>query len=536
MKALVVEDEVIIRTGIVKKVNWDMFEISQVFEAENGEKGYEIIINEKPDIVILDINMPKLNGIELLERIRDEGIKSHVIILSGHDNFSYAQQAIKYEVDNYLLKPCSTKQIEETLQKVCTIISTSSEKERKYEEMKKKFDDMAPFLKSGLINSIITGNISDEAEIIHLCQYFEINILNECFIVAVVLLEDKFTGSASPEESLINKVEICQIINDVVSCDNIIIDSSLSGRVLLLASGDNERELKKDFFEIIDDIVNAASGKTSTKLAVGIGNISRGIKNIKDSYNSALMALENRFVQDDSRVFFIEDIILCNKVLVNYPYDDEKHFLACLKSGVRDSSTDSLNKLIFFLKSKKDKYPVNLIKIHLKQLVYYMMQVVYEIGGDVSDLYGNVNILEQIEAFYHIDEYQDFLFGFTEKLCEYISKKRYLKNNSVIRKVITFIEQNYSNESLSLGQIADYVGMHPNYVSHLFKKEKGESLASYLCKFRIKMAEKLILKSDCFKIYDIAYEVGFSDAHYFTTCFKSIIGVTPSEYKQFRKN
>lgn len=535
MKVLIIEDEAIIRTGIVKKVDWARFQIYQVFEADNGETGYEIIAKENPEIIILDINMPKLNGIELLKRIRNEGIDSRVIILSGHDNFEYAQQAIKYGVENYLLKPCATKQIEDILLTACENISAVNEKERKYEEMKKKLENMAPFFKSGLINSIITGNISDEAEIINLSQYFDINILNECHIVAVVLLENKFSSKTSAEESLLNKVEICQLISETVYMDNVIIDSSLSSKILLLMTGDYENELKKTFFKVIDNIIKEVSRKTSMKLAIGVGNVSRGIKNIKDSYNSALMALENRFIDDDSRVYFIDDIILYNSSLSNYPYEDEKRFLTFVKSGNRDNSIDSLNNIMFFLRSQKDKYPVTLIKIHLKQLVYYMMQVVYEYGGDISELYGNVNLIERTEDFCHIDEYQRFLYDFTEKLCEYISKKRYLKHTSILRKIIAFIEQNYSDESLNLNKIADYVGMHPNYISHLFKKEKGQNLASYLCRYRIKMAEELILKSDYSKICDIAYEVGFSDAHYFTTCFKNVIGVTPSDYRQFKE-
>jgi len=536
MKVIVIEDEAVIRRGIIKKVQWEKYQIHQVFEADNGETGYEIIIRENPDIIILDINLPKLNGIDLLKKVRSENINSKVIILSGHDEFEYAQQAIACGVENYLLKPSYPKEIERVLAKVSADILTSFEKEKNNEEMKKKLEEMIPFYKTGLINSIITGNSSSENEIINLSAYFNIDIKSEYYIVVVILIENTPTSPENMEEILINKIELYQLIKEVVDADHVLVDSTLSGKVLMLLSGDNEIELKKNCFFVINRIVDESLLKTCIPVKVGIGNVCRGIRNIKDSYTDALSALENQFLDSSNQIYFIGDVILSNCNLSNYPYEDEKKFLNYIRLGKRDSAIDSLGKLMVFLKTEKDRYPINLIKIHLKQLVYYMVQIVYELGGDISDLYENVNVMEHVEGFSHIDEYKDYINTFTEKLCEYITKKRYIKYNSIMRKILLYIEENFSDDSLGLEQIAEHVSMHPNYVSHLFKKERGESLTSYICQFRIRKAQDIILKSLSVKVSDIAFEVGFNDAHYFTTCFKNIVGVTPTEYKSLRNN
>ncbi len=534
MKVLIVEDEAIIRSGIVKKVHWEKFGIYRVLEADNGEEAYDIVVKEDPEIIILDINIPKLNGIELLKRLRHENIQARVIILSGHDNFDYARQAIKYGVDNYLLKPCSTSSIEEILLKVSANISASYEKRKKYEEMKKKLRDMLPFFRTGFINTLITGDIADEHEFINLSEYFGLNLSSEYYIVAVILIESRGEEELSLEEQLINKVELCQMIKEIVYADIALIDSSMSDRILLLMSGEYGDELKRTCFSVVDSIIAEASDKIPVSLDIGIGNVSKGIKNIKDSYSGAMAALEDRFTGEESRVYFVEDVMLYNSSLSRYPYEEEKKLLGYLKTGATVKAADTVDGIVLFLKAQKDRYPGTLIKAHLKQLVYYMVQLVYEFGGDISDLYSSTNVLGQVENFYHIDQYQKFLRGFAEKLCEYILNKRYLKHTSTVRKIIAFIEDNYSDEGLNLEKIADYAGMHPNYVSHLFKKEKGESLTSYICRYRVKIAEGLILKADQFKVYDIAYEVGFNDAHYFTTCFKNIVGITPSEYRNLR--
>jgi two-component system response regulator YesN len=117
LKAIIIEDEVVIRRGIIQKVSWDKFNITEIFEASDGEMALKIIVREKPEIILLDINLPKMNGLELLKRVREQNIDSKVLVLSGHDEFSYAQQAIEYGIENYLLKPCSAKKIEEVLDK-----------------------------------------------------------------------------------------------------------------------------------------------------------------------------------------------------------------------------------------------------------------------------------------------------------------------------------------------------------------------------------------------------------------------------------
>jgi two-component system response regulator YesN len=332
-----------------------------------------------------------------------------------------------------------------------------------------------------------------------------------------------------------NKLEVCQQAADLMDKNNVIIEGSLSGKVLLLLSGPEAMFLRKDCFSMVDRLINGISQKTANMISVGIGNVGAGIRGIRNSYEEALVALENRFVGDCNKIYFIGDMALDDNRFFDFPFQEEKKLLNLIKVGKKEDCLEIINDLVGFFKAKKEQYSINLLKIHLKQLAYAMVQIVYELGGAESDLYGEEHVLENLEEFVHIDEYHSFLNDFTAKLCDYISKKRYLKYTSILRKAILYIEQNYMDEDLNLEKIADHIGMHPNYVSHLFKKEKGESLTGYICKYRITKAAEAIVKSNDLKVSEIAYNVGFNDAHYFTTCFKNILGATPSEYKQIMK-
>lgn len=538
LKVIVVEDEIIIRKGIIQKVNWDKFGISHVFEASNGEIAYELILREKPEIILLDINLPKMNGIELLKKIREQNINSKVLVLSGHDEFTYAQKAIEFGVENYLLKPSSAKDIEEVLRKMCSSINAEKERINNYEEMKKKIKSMIPFFRAGLIDKILSGDLKNKEEILDASSYLGLNLSNEFFIVAVLIVdsnrEDKI--SRDPEIKFIKELRMHQLVSEIIDPERVIVESSVSGRATLIISGSDEHSTKKYCFSIIDEIMNRISKEIVTDVAVGIGEVKNNILQISHSYSEALAALEDRFIDSSNKIYYIGDIALHNLDTSDYPHEDEKKFMQSIRTGQKENSLSSLEKIFHFFNMKKDSYPAALAKIQLKRITYYLIQVTYELEGDITDIYGKVNVYEDIENFNTIGEYEKFITEFTKKLCAYISKKRYVKHTAAIRKVIIYIERNYNDDNLNLDKIADHVGMHPNYVSHLFKKEKGESLTSYICRYRVKKAEELMKKNQSLKVYDIAYEVGFNDPNYFATCFKNIVGISPTEYKQLHVN
>ncbi|HHW30088.1 MAG TPA: response regulator [Clostridiaceae bacterium] len=535
LKAIVIEDELIIRKGIIQKVQWHKFNISRILEASNGEMGYNIIIEEKPEIILLDVNLPKMDGLELLKKIREDGITSKVMILSGHDEFTYAQKAIEYGVENYLLKPSSATEIEEVLEKICDNIIKEQEKDSRYEEMKKKLKDMIPFFRSGLINKILSGEIKNKEEILGASAYLGLNLTNEFFMVAVFIMENGFRDnktSKDPEAKFIKELGMHELVSMIDDPGRVIVESHLYDKAILIISGRDEASTRKYCFSLIDELMKRISKEISSDVVVGIGEVKNNILQISQSYSEALAALEERFIDSSSKIFYIGDTTLQNSDTSDYPYEDEKKFMQSVKIGQQENSLVSLKAIIGYFKVKKEKYPVALAKIQLKRITYYLIQVAYEFEADITEFTDKIDIYEQIESFTTIDEYERFITEFTIKLCAYISKKRYVKHTATIRKAIIYIEQNYNDENLSLDKIADHVGMHPNYISHLFKKEKGESLSSYICRYRIKKAEELILKNQSLKMYDVAYEVGFNDPNYFATCFKNIIGVSPTEYRQ----
>lgn len=536
MKVIVVEDEGFIRRGIIQRIDWGKFGIIKVLEADNGVDAYELIISERPDIILLDICMPKMGGIELLEQIRIDNINSKVVILSGHDEFEYAQKAMRHGVEHYLLKPSSPERIEEVLSNICVELNINAAKESNYRKLLEKSKKTIPYFRAGFIYSLIMGDVGNQDEIRSMGDYLGVDLGKRYCMATVFALDDNRKASRDPERSMIDKLEITKVIEEMVDHDCSIINNFLPWKVILILFSDDSEKLKWHCFGSVKKINNNLSEHLRHDVYIGIGNACEVISGISISFQEATYALEHRFFDEKRHVYYIGDTAFDGLVASYYPYNEEKNFIESIRLCKIEKAFEHLNAIIDALKVDKSVKAVALAKVHLKQLVHQMIQIVMELEGNIIDLFGAGDVVEKLEQFENINEYKCFLEKTTERLCNYIATKRYLKYVAVIRKVLSFIEENYSDENLSLEKIAEHVAMHPNYLSQFFKKNKGESLSSYICRFRVQKAADLLLLNNFKKVYDVAVEVGFSDAHYFTICFKNLRGVTPSEYRQMMKS
>lgn len=464
MKAIVVEDEGYIRRGIIKKVNWEKFEITEVLEADNGADAYELILSERPDIILLDICMPKMGGIELLEQIRTDNINSKVVILSGHNEFEYAQKAMRQGVEYYLLKPSSPEKIEEVLNNICVELNANEVKEKNYRKLMERNRKTMPYFRAGFIYSLIMGEMGGQDEIRSMGDYLDVDLNKKYCIVSVFALDDGKKVLKDPEHSMLDKLEITKVIEETVDSECSIINNYLPRKVILILLSDDPDRLKWYCFNCTKKILNHLPEQLRHEVHIGIGRACGVIPGISTSFQEATNALDYSFFDGRRHIYYIGDMVFDGLVAGNYPYNHEKNFIESIRLCKIDKAREHLNAIIDALKTDKSAKAVELTKVHLKQLVYQMIQVVIELEGNISDLFGTGDVVEKLEQFRNINEYKCFLEETAEKLCNYITKKRYQKYASVIRKVLSFVEDNYSDETLNLEKIAEYVSMHPNYL------------------------------------------------------------------------
>ncbi|MDD3839855.1 MAG: response regulator [Clostridia bacterium] len=542
MKILIVEDESFIRKGIINNIDWDKLGFEMPIEASNGLQALDKIIQEHPEVVLLDIRLPKMNGLELLSEIRKKGINLEVIVLSGHDEFEYAQRAMELGVKQYLLKPVASDEIEEVLSKIREEIIKENNRKEQMKEMKQQIKRNLPSLKAVYVSSLLNGTINDISDIKRQGEYLDIKISGEYFCVLVCIIDhdDLSLKTLNEEGKNINRYLVTNSIIKVLKEMNLKTEGDREGIVhtpneneVVLIIGQNQKNKVQSLKSVIARrIIESIEGYQDFNITVGIGNTYQGFKNIKYSYQEAKNSCDYKFLRGKNQIIDIKDVEPDSNISFFLPNDLQRTLTSSIKQGNSTQVKEILDDFFDLVLDSTKVHSINNIKVICWELLSNILRVVGEIGGDISDIIKNIEeVYIEFEKFDTIKEFRIYIEELTDKIIDYVVNRRYLKYRSVIREINKYVEVNYSDEDLNLDIIASHVNMNSNYISHLYKKETGESLTNYIKKVRIQKSKDFLKDFDK-KIYDIAYQVGFKDAHYFTICFKEVVGITPSEYRE----
>jgi|GEM_PF-239220 len=544
MKVLIVEDDILVLKFIVKNIRWAEIGFEEPLQARNGISALEIIRDRRPDIVILDIHLPKMNGLELLKMLHEENIKPKVIILSGHDEFEYAQQAVKLGVEDYLLKPVLAGDLEKNLTGLKTTIQEESEKAREVEELKKQIREQMPVMRAFFINNLLNGIIDSDDEADRKGKYLGLELKHKYNAVIVCVIEvfsQQATSTIIEEENNIIRYSLSNAILSILEKNkqtdnqhklNYVVHSSYEDQVVIILNGDDTDHLQKFRNHFSREIISDISNQKDYSITLGFGNIYEETHNIKYSYMEAKNAAKYKFVKGNNQIIDVKDVEPCNNIYFLLPAELEKKLVNHLKLGNYEEVKKILKEFFEFISKNSTYCSIENIKVMCYELISITIKVIPELGGQLTDIFKEASdVYSQFQGLSTLNEFLEFMNQLVLKVTEYINHKRYLKYRKAIKDIKEYIFINYHDEDLDLNRVAGIVDMNPNYLSHLYKKETGETFSIYLKKYRIEKAKELLLDENI-KICDVAFNVGFKDAHYFSNCFKEVVGITPSQFRE----
>lgn len=505
LKIIVVEDQKLILKDLCNKILKSYNNVEIVATATNGLDAYEKIIQIEPDIVFTDISMPGMNGIKLIEKVKLSHPSINFIILSGYKDFEYARNAIKLEVNEYLLKPVLVEDISKVLKNLENKISL---RQNEYEKN----------LIEELLNSIN-----------HKASKLNMNFSNQKYYV-LFLNFGNFSNSslnnliATHKEwfdfDLINASKLFLNSNEKIFISNI---ENSNQRTIVLILEDYSRFSIKRFCNSLMMLFNEKSLPITIAFSKELSNIEDiGLqnqmikalleKNIIFSKPTVIDCSEISLSSHSYRIFLSNSIE--KRLKINLTNNDKKSFLKefhLLLENLKIEKATQLEittclKSIFMLLFNKYTFKENVIStIELKLDECIIVSLTYE------DLEKNLNVI--LEDFFEI-----------------VNKD--IQNNSsekVIELSIEYIKNNFSND-INVNDIANFFSISPAYFSRIFKKNTGIPPVAYLTKYRISKACELF-KNTNFTVKEIAELCGYSDPFYFSKSFKSITGISPSEYK-----
>lgn len=508
---LIVDDEEIIRQGISQVIPWEAEGFRLVGVAENGQEALEKIELFHPDIVLTDIKMPVMDGIELIRQVRERGFSVEFIILSGYGEFELAQAALEYGARHYLLKPSSEATIVEALRQVAEQIEKKRNDEAFIKESKERLYKFLPLVKEQFIRDLFMGASYTEEEF----QYYRTYLHIDFETASLVLYQ--IEGILSYEDLFV-LLRICKKLSPSQDAIGTIINS----HVVMLYPLVQEQELISHIEQIQKEFATYSSRKISVVYETQVS-----LRELDSLYQELLIGCRYLGQKNPGLVWHRTQIPF-SEIRKSEDLYRSQELLLALQCGDKDAVSRELEALFSMFRRKK--MGPRLVRSHLEQLLFWL-----EKEGNFKFFRESVNsFLGKESDMISLEGLEDVIRTMFEELVNqnYRSMKNY--KNRLVNLLIHYARIHLSNEHLSLKWLAQkYLHVDPGYLSKLFVKETGQRFKHYLLRMRIEKARRLLDIYSEDRIYEVAREVGMGDnPQYFSQVFKKYTGKSPSEYKK----
>lgn len=526
-KILIADDEGIVIDALRFILEKEFGKECVVEHAKTGRAVIEIAETFRPDIAIMDIQMPGINGIDAMKEIRANNKDVVLIVMSAYDKFDYAQEAIKLGVLDYVTKPMEKKRILAVVRNAMDIIDKERKKRSNDLIIKEKLETVVPMLESGLIYSIfLQDKFSEDADNYKTILGIEENYGYMFTVICGDYDEDeKMTNAVGSSVKLQkNYEEIRMVIKDYFKC---IVGNVMSNKITVLVPYSNpemEYSQRNELITLIRDLARKLQVKLGGNFRIGVGGV-KAFSELSESYDEALNALVN----SNARVSHADDLDLRCDYEEDYPVETEKLLFELVEKGDYAGASNAANSFFEWMNAN---FSDSLSDIRLKTLefVLFAERLYYVKGGRTYEFKSRTDYLQKLMDASTAEEIRRWFLEKITESAQRVGSVKADKNESVVEKACDFIDKNYMKD-ISLDDISKYCNISSYYFSKLFKQEKGENYVEYLNRVRIENAKNMLSQGDS-SIKEVCYSVGFSDPNYFSRAFKKYEGVTPTEFKE----
>lgn len=491
-KLLIVEDEKIERESLQSIIkNFDL-PIDEVLTAENGEEGLLLYHEHRPDIILADINMPVMGGLDMIKNIRKKDSSVMCIVLTSYDYFSYAQKAIRLNVEDFVLKPADKELLRKSLTQAIEKLTKDKNTFHQTSSLVKKMNEMKAILESECFYAILTKQ--DEFRLLETFRMANYSVTS-CTCIVFEEVENQSS-------------HIFQLRSELEDMGYMCVQGNIHQQHILFIMSNHKMDTTDEtiFLEILKK-------EWLQVYRYSIGSIQNELALFYQSYEDAKYNLNNDEHQDSK---MSEEIT-----------NDEFVILAKeWAMRLMEENHDDIQSLIHELCQQFLYYDYEKVN-------YVMKCIISELVIEIKQKY-QIEIKEADVPFEELkyDNHQNLAIIVSQtlhKILNPLKSIKYHNNSSIIKKSMAFIEKNYAKQ-ISLNTLADELGVSPFYISKLFGKELGHNFTDVVNEIRIRKAKKLIRKDLSFK--EVAYQVGFGSQSYFTKMFKKMVGLSPTEYRK----
>lgn len=517
---VIADDEMELRRALIRRIDWESIGFQVIGEAENGAEALEMVEKLEPDLLLTDVRMPFMSGIELAREVREIRPTMQIAFLSGYDDFTYAQQAIRYNIISYLLKPISSRELTEELKKI---------KEKMDEQFKEFTEKTAQEEEQNLISFLMPllldsfqGKQDEETEK-RLCEevaqrgFFKDSEKDLYYTVLVTSFWDD-QGKNCTVETSVNAIHL--VLRKYMRH----VSFYANGRIVSLLTS-TIAEFNKYLHIIVEDISQSVKRIMNLSVSIGVSRMMPKLCNCHEAYIEAMDAISYS-KRSDKGVYFIADIERMGTIDQEAVQMTVNEIEGLLRSGSEEEIKYYLEELFHYMEEKQVP-PMNM-QIAMVQLIAAVFRVTYAVADSEAVL--NLQRLSPLQGqtfFENIQEMKECYVTFCLAARNLVAEHRKRSGSVICDQALTLIERKYMDPELSLNSISKEISVTPNYLSALIKRLTGSTFIDLLTKKRMDTAKKMLLETSM-KIREISEKCGYNDQHYFSYCFKKYEGVSPN--------
>lgn len=534
LRVLVADDETAVRRGLRNTIDWNKYGFELVGEADDGTTALDLAEQMKPDIIIMDICMPVMDGLECLKALKEKNNSARTIILSGHDSFDFAQDSMRYGVFSYVLKPVDNSELIEQLLALKDDIEKVRRNSIEFDRLRVLVQENHLMLKERFLYNLVKGAFSEYEEIFKNLDFFKVKGLSDAFVVMVADIDNyplPFEG-LNEEERQIKKFAMVDIAEQKISSlgDGCAFNGTDQQFIILLGLENEKSESiqYKRVFTLCEEIKDAINELLGFTITIGVSKVVRGIQTIKKSYKEAIEAVNHKLWIGNDSIIFLQDIQIEKAQSSPYQVEAEAEILIGIKACNIDIATNGVVKFFNNLLEVKG-LDIQQIREMILRLVYQIDRILIDAGIDYERVSRHIQV-QSIFQFQTLNDLTRYIDELVKKTILFLNIENKSKFRYEINKAISYINDHYS-EPIDLNMVAEHIHLSMYYVSRLFKKETGRSVIDYLNEIRVENA-KIMLKETDLKLYEIAEKVGYHDNVYFGQIFKKYTNVCPGDYRR----
>lgn len=526
IKLVIVDDEKATREGLRDYIPWKELGIGVVEDANDGVNALELALRLKPDIMLCDVRMPRMNGIELATELREKLPDCKIIFLSAYSDKEYLKSAIHLKAVNYVEKPVNLEEVIGVVRETVELCMEERKKKETDTNIRSKLEESTVLVYDKLVTDLTSSHIKRE-EVLENIKFLKIDFPVEGdYITGIVKFRWQDLAAAEIQELMNSVLEGVDIVLKAASLcfvqgfkdnEHLIIHMNLK-------EYGNQSRLKTLFIKIKESINEVINKKGM--FFIGVGKRSNEFWKCYESYQTAVLVMQKQFFLGYNNVEFYED-----RPTAVYCFDEslKKQFVDFLKNDKKEAAIVLLKHIVDDIK-RHDNTLVDQVKNIFFNLAICMLKVAEERAMWITDRNDREKYLwEVVSGASTLCDIEEYIINKIELMYELINQKEG-KGNTVY-DIVKFVNNNYFDENLSIKTIADHTYLTPTYLCLIFKNGTGKTINNHITEVRMEKAKEY-LKDRRVKLYEVASKVGYTDANYFAKAFKKLIGLNPSEYRE----